>query len=64
MSGDEVRATESNDYQLDDRVIEKGSYRYGMLNDILICRELKEESVVNELAGKYYITERLTKKLF
>lgn len=64
VSGKDVKVTESNDYQLDDRGIETNSYRYGMLNDILVCRELKEEDVVNKLAKKYYVTGGLTKKLF
>lgn len=64
VSGNEANVTESSDYQLDDRGIETNTFRYGMLNDILVCRELKEENVVHKLAMKYYAADRLTKKLF
>ena len=61
---DEMKFTESRDYQLDDRGVEMSTTRYGLLNNILVCRELKEENIVNHLARKYYINNELAKKLF
>lgn len=60
----EMKFTESQDYQLDDRGIEMSTSRYGMLNNILICKELKEENMVNDLARKYYVNNELIKRLF
>lgn len=56
--------TESREYVLDDRTIEVNDSRFGRLNDIFICRELKEEDTVNSLARDYYIHNELTKRLF
>ena len=44
--------------------MEVGSTRFGMLNDILECMELKEESTVQDLVKKYYVTKSLTEQLF
>lgn len=63
-SGEQNVHTESSNYMLDDRHIEVGSTRFGMLNDILECMELKEESMVQELTKKYYVTKHLTEQLF
>lgn len=63
VSGDSVNVTESSGYELDDRRIETDSFRYGMLNDILVCREMREENIVNGLAEKYYIAGELVKRL-
>lgn len=56
--------TESMEYQLDDRGVETTECRYGMLNDILVCSELREESIVCDLANKYYILNELVKDLY
>ena len=64
ISGEEMKFTESRDYQLDDRCVEANDSRYGMLNDILMCRELKEENIVNDLARKYYVNNEFVRKLF
>lgn len=59
-----VSITESSDYQIDDRSIETSKSRYGMLNDILVCRDLKEENIVNDLAEKYFVINEMAKNLF
>lgn len=56
--------TESREYIIDDRSIEVNASRYGRLNDIFICRELKDENTVNNLAKDYYVYNELTKRLF
>lgn len=63
-SGTGKAFTESKCYTLDDRHVEVGSTRFGMLNDILECMELKEESTVRDLIKKYYVTKSLTEQLF
>lgn len=60
----ESKVTESKDHQLDDRDVEANSSRYGMLNDILMCMDVKEEGTINSLAKKYYINNELMKRLF
>lgn len=64
MSGDETTLTESKEHELDDRSVDVNNSRFGRFNDILICRELKEENVVNDLARDYYINNELAKRLF
>lgn len=63
-SGEQKAHTESRRYTLDDRHVEVGCTRFGMLNDILECMELKEESTVQDLIKKYYVTKSLTEQLF
>lgn len=57
-----VNVTESREYQLDDRGVETSHSRYGLLNDILVCKELKEDNIVKELAEKYYLVNELAKR--
>lgn len=64
ISGTQSSVAESQNYHLDDRTVEINTSRYGMLNDILVCRDLKDEETVRELADKYYTTNSLTTKLF
>ena len=64
ISDGESRVTESKDHQLDDRNVEASQSRYGMLNDILMCMEMKQEGMISELAGKYYVNNELVKHLF
>lgn len=64
MSGEESTLTESQEHELDDRSVDINNSRFGRFNDILICRELKEENIVNDLAREYYISNELAKRLF
>lgn len=63
-SGEKETYTESSNYTLDDRNVEVSGTRFGMLNDLLECMELKDESIVQELAKKYFVTKYLTEQLF
>ncbi|MBQ3544953.1 MAG: hypothetical protein IJA34_08220 [Lachnospiraceae bacterium] len=62
--GEDSVLTESCEYNLDDRTIEVSNSRFGKLNDILVCRELKDEKLVRGLAKEYYINNELVKRLF
>ena len=64
IRGEDSILTESCEYALDDRAIEVSNSRFGKLNDILVCRELKDEKLVRSLAKEYYINNELVKRLF
>jgi hypothetical protein len=64
IRGEESVLTESCEYSLDDRTIEVSDSRFGKLNDILVCKELKDEKLVGSLAKEYYINNELVKRLF
>ena len=64
VSGDDTLIDESSEHILDDRSVETNTSRYGRLNDILVCRDLKEESIVSNLSMEYYVDNELVKKLF
>lgn len=64
IAGTQSVVTESKNYRLDDQTLEVNTSRYGMLNDILVCSDMKEEETVKNLAKKYYINRNLTEKLF
>lgn len=64
MSGEETMLTEIREHVLDDRNVNVNNSRFGRINDILICRDLKEENTVSDLAGDYYISNELAKRLF
>ena len=64
VSGDDTLIDESAEHILDDRGVETNTSRYGRLNDILVCRDLKEESIVSNLSLDYYVDNELVKKLF
>ena len=59
-----VNLTESREYELDDGGVETSHSRYGLLNDILVCKDLKEENIVKDLAEKYYLVNEMTKNIF
>lgn len=63
-SGEHKKYTQSANYTLDDRAVDVSTTRFGIINDILECMEIKEESVIQELTKKYYITKSLTEQLF
>ena len=56
--------TESKDYYLGDDVVFTGKTAYGMINDILRCKELKDEATVRELTKEYYLNSRVAKEIF
>lgn len=56
--------TESKDYYLGDDVVFTGKTAYGMLNDILRCKELKDEATVRELTKEYYLNRCVAKEIF
>lgn len=56
--------TESKDYYLGDDVVFTGRTAYGMINDILRCKELKEEATVRELTKDYYLNKCVAKEVF
>ncbi|MBQ4067804.1 MAG: hypothetical protein IJC76_00990 [Lachnospiraceae bacterium] len=56
--------TESKDYYLGDEIVFTGRTAYGMINDILRCKELKEEATVRELTKDYYLNKCLSKEIF
>ena len=64
VTGEDTLIDESAEHILDDRGIETNTSRYGRLNDILICRDLREESIVSNLSMEYYLDNQLVRKLF
>lgn len=56
--------TESKDYYLGDDVVFTGKTAYGMINDILRCKELKDETTVRELTKEYYLNRSVAKEIF
>lgn len=64
ISEGEAVVTESSEHLLDDRSVDTNASRYGRLNDILVCRDLKEEAIVSSLAEEYYIYNEMAKQLF
>lgn len=57
--------TESSSYQITERELYDQESRFGLLNDMMICREVSEDVTGNELARAYvekdYITKHLVK---
>lgn len=64
ISNEDVVLTESSKHLLDDRSIETNTSRYGRLNDILVCRDLREETIVSSLAEDYYVDNEMVRRLF
>ena len=56
--------TESSNYYLEDDVVCTDNTAYGMLNDILRCKEIKDEATVRELTKNYYVSSQIVKKVF
>lgn len=56
--------TESQNYFLEDDVVCVNSTAYGMLNDILRCKDTREESTIKELTKSYYVNKNIAKKAF
>lgn len=60
----DTELTESKEYSIDMNLTETDATRYSKINEILICKELKEESTVKSLMDEYYIEKQLTDRLF
>lgn len=56
--------TESENYYLGDDIVCVNNTAYGMINDILRCMDMKEETTVRELTKEYYINLNVAKKAF
>lgn len=61
---EDTMLTESRNYYLEGNLADSDMSRYGRLNEILICRELNEDSTIRELIENYYCENRLIDKLF
>ena len=60
----DAELTESKEYSIDMNLMETDTTRYSKLNEILICKELKEESTIKGLMDEYYVEKQLTDRLF
>ena len=56
--------TESRNYYIADENVDVNETRYSRLNEILVCKEMKEESTIREMMKGYYEENRLVEKLF
>ncbi|MBE5938920.1 MAG: hypothetical protein E7266_00860 [Lachnospiraceae bacterium] len=61
---DKSMITESQTLVTEGRTIGENPSRYGMLNDLMICQELHEESTVTEISENYLLYKVLTEELF
>lgn len=58
------RLTESRKYYLADENIDINETRYSKLNEILVCKDMKEESTLREMIKSYYEEKQLVDELF
>lgn len=56
--------TESENLYMTRRELLEDDSRYGLLNDMMICKDLKDETTLKELAGTYMVRKRLAESLF
>lgn len=56
--------TESKNYYIDSDMFNSDESRYSKINEILVCKEMKEESTIREMMKSYYIENVMTEKLF
>ena len=56
--------TESRNYYIADENIDVNDTRYSKLNEILICKEMREESTIREMMKTYYEEKQLVNQLF
>lgn len=59
-----TNVTESRNFFIGDDVLCTDSTAYGRLNDILRCKEMKEETTLRELTKNYYIHKNTVEKAF
>ena len=60
----EVLVTESSSIKMTDVEFANDSTQYGMLNDILVCREMREERTFEKMAKDYIIKKELMNTVF
>ncbi len=56
--------TESNTLTLSDTSISSENTYYGLLNDMMICREMHEEKTLEDIADDYLIQKNLMERIF
>jgi len=47
-----------------DRQFGASGSRYSVLNDIMVCQDMHEESTLADIAKNYYIDRMITEELF
>ncbi len=62
--GEETFITESQSLSPENQTVGENNSRYGMLNDLMVCQEVHEDSTVSEIAKNYYVTKTMTEELF
>ena len=63
FKGEDTTITSSEEHILDDRGINTSLTRYGRLNDLLVCSDMKEDTISN-LITDYYVNNEMVKELF
>ena len=63
VKGEDTTITSSEEHILDDRGINTSLTRYGRLNDLLVCSDMKEDTISN-LITDYYVNNEMVKELF
>lgn len=61
---DTSNLTESENYYIDSDMSDSDESRYSKLNEILVCKEMKEESTIRETMKAYYIENMMAEQLF
>lgn len=56
--------TESEKFYLDSNMLDSIDTRYSKLNEILVCKELKEDSTLKNLMKEYFMEKKLVDNLF
>ncbi len=60
----EVMVTESSTLKLSDVEFSNDNTHYGMLNDILVCKDMKEEKTLEKMASDYILKKELMSTIF
>lgn len=56
--------TESRNYYIDSDTFDSDESRYSKLNEILVCKEMREESTIRDMMKSYYVEDMLVRQLF
>ncbi len=56
--------TESDKIIVDENIAISDESRYGLINDMMICKEMREDKTLIELVEKYIVNEKLSYDLF
>lgn len=62
--GDNKSLTESRNYYIESGISDGDGTRYSRINEILVCREMQEDSTMREMMKSYYIENMMVQKLF